>query len=279
MLSTAPAHSAGPALTNANSSCSPVPSVAVTDGRCERRRVAVGNNQNGSARLWEQRRCSQRSSGWIPPWTSAGGYCSPGWQAAALAPVPGNTGCLERARGGLEQRFNLWFNLHLYWGVPGGQREPSPYPARQAVLLPLRAGTLPLYISSAFANHELMPKEPDEPPPGLSPQTSVTVTYGRGGLSPPTHHKLQAAPWRGQHHPGEAEGRMCHQALPRWHASKPRPAPVYPVHFRAAPMGDVPPIRGRAAWGAAGRAAQPQGDTGVPQAPHPWVPLVFSSTP
>lgn len=194
MPSTAPARSAGPALTNANSSCSPVPSAAVTDGRRERRRVAVGNNQNGSARLWEQRRCSQRSSGWIPPRTSAGG-------------------CLERARGGLEQRFNLWFNPHLYWGVPGGRREPSPCPAWRAVLLPLRAGTLPLRISSAFANHELMHEEPDEPPPGQSPQTSVTVMYGRGDLSPSTHPpRARSCSVEGPAPPGRGGGQ---DALPR----------------------------------------------------------------
>lgn len=41
-----------------------------------------------------------------------------------------------------------------------------------------------LCISSAFANHELMQEEPEEPLLGQSPQTSVTMTCRRGEFSP-----------------------------------------------------------------------------------------------
>lgn len=93
--------SARTALTNPNSfSCSSVPSAAVTDGCCERRGVAIGNNQNRSTRLWEQCRCSQPSSGWIPLQTSAGGRRSPCQQAAALGPGPGNMGSLGTGKSG-----------------------------------------------------------------------------------------------------------------------------------------------------------------------------------
>lgn len=94
-------HSTRTELTNPNSfSGSPVPSAVVTDGCCEQRGAAMGNNQNRSKRLREQHQRSQPSSGWIPLWTSAGGCCSPGWQAAAPAPSPGNVGCLGMGKTG-----------------------------------------------------------------------------------------------------------------------------------------------------------------------------------
>lgn len=90
-----PQRSARSSLTNPNS-CSAVPSAVVTDGCCEQRGVAVGNNQNnGSMRLQEQRWCSQPSSARILLWISAGSRCSPGWLAAAPAPGPGDVGCQE----------------------------------------------------------------------------------------------------------------------------------------------------------------------------------------
>lgn len=112
-----PQRSTRRALTNPNS-CSAVPSAVVTDGCCEQRGVAVGNNQNnGSTRLREQHWRSQPSSAWILLRLSAGSHCSPGWLAAAPAPGPGDVGCQEQEGGDLEQ-YDLWFNPHL--GKAGG---------------------------------------------------------------------------------------------------------------------------------------------------------------
>lgn len=80
-----PSCSARTVLTNPNS-FSPVPSVAATDGCCERWGVVPGNSQNGSTRLRGQHRRSQPSSGWILLGPSAGICRSPGWPAAAPAP-------------------------------------------------------------------------------------------------------------------------------------------------------------------------------------------------
>jgi len=74
---------------------------AVSDGG-----VVGGNNQNGSTRLWEQRRRSQPSSGWILLGTSAGAHRSPGLAGSSSAPGRGEVGSLGTGSGCSEQQFN-----------------------------------------------------------------------------------------------------------------------------------------------------------------------------